>query len=250
MHVRSENPGTVLTPDLPAVLSPQWNPAPRQPHLGPGSLHLWWLPQLPPTAADPGLLQAEERARLARLSLPAMRNAYLQRRLLLRGILSQYLGITPAQLRLDIPEQGKPAVANAAGELDFNLTHSGGLTLLAVARGMRVGVDLERVRPQPRAAQVAGRIFGPDARFADDTAFLQAWTTFEARQKCFGQGIFGQRIAPDRTACLLLRPDPASIASLCWEPPSIRPDLHCYLAPADPPSRYHEARSQRGRQED
>src|SRR5215210_2554579 len=78
---------------------------------------------------------------------------------MLRQLLSEYIGTAPQDIQFTIEGAGKPVLA---GErlLNFNLTHSGELTLLGVAR-RPVGVDMERVREMPRAIELAKRYYSP-----------------------------------------------------------------------------------------
>jgi hypothetical protein len=63
-----------------------------------------------------------------------------------RGILAGYLGRAPETLRFARAPLGKPALLAEPTELEFNLTHSDWCALVAVARGRRVGVDVEGIR--------------------------------------------------------------------------------------------------------
>src|SRR5206468_1046470 len=96
-------------------------------------------------------------------------------------------------------EWGKPALAGAhAGcGVAFNLTHSGAVALIAVARDRLVGIDVERVRAMPAAVAIARRVLGGGVVAtiqslegpARDHAFLRAWTVHEACIKALGRGI-------------------------------------------------------------
>ncbi len=117
----------------------------------------------------------------------------------LAEILAAYLGGAEAA-EIIVEEGGKPRLAAAPERLSFNLSHSGGLALIAIAAGgASVGVDVERVKPRrdlPRLARrwlpaadaeaVAG---APEAE--RERAFYAAWTRHEARVKCVGTGLAG-----------------------------------------------------------
>ena len=82
----------------------------------------------------------------------------------------------------------------ASGEVVSNLTHSGRFAVLAVTRGRRVGVDLERMRPIRDARALARRFFStPEAarleRLSADEAseqFFKLWVRKEAYLKGVG----------------------------------------------------------------
>jgi 4'-phosphopantetheinyl transferase len=122
-------------------------------------------------------------------------------------ILGRYLGGDPPALEVDA--NGKPRLAEEPGRLAFNLSHSGGLALLAVAAGgFEVGVDVERLKPRRDLAQLAARWL-PEADAAAvaaageaerEAVFYAAWTRLEARIKCTGAGFAGPRPGPEVVA--------------------------------------------------
>ena len=84
----------------------------------------------------------------------------------LRGILGRYLAEDPATIALRSGEHGKPELAAAAGGLAFNLSHSHGLALIAVAAGCQVGVDVEWIDADRDVAALADRGLDPEAAAA------------------------------------------------------------------------------------
>jgi len=97
-------------------------------------------------------------------------------------------------------EHGKPHFPAPFDTLGFNWSHSGDRALFAVGRGseaFELGVDIERVRPRPRALELATRFFAPDetatlaalpeARRLN--GFLRLWTAKEAVLKANGSGL-------------------------------------------------------------
>lgn len=117
----------------------------------------------------------------------------------LRGVLSLYLGEEPSRIELVRGEHGKPRLAVDPGRLSFNLSHSAGLTLVAVCHGREVGVDVERIKPRRDLLALAERALAPGdvsavrgaplAERAD--VFYELWARHEARLKCLGVGIGG-----------------------------------------------------------
>jgi 4'-phosphopantetheinyl transferase len=103
----------------------------------------------------------------------------------LREILGHYLGLPADELRFETGRHGKPHLASPEGELAFNLSHSGSLALIAVAR-REVGVDIERIRTR---------------RPVD---FYRRWADREARVKCLGTGLTGP-VPPDSPEPAVLR---------------------------------------------
>ncbi|MDP9177438.1 MAG: 4'-phosphopantetheinyl transferase superfamily protein [Gemmatimonadota bacterium] len=124
------------------------------------------------------------------------RKQYIVSRGMLRQLLSGYIGIAPQEIQFTIEGAGKPVLAGERS-VDFNLTHSGDLTLLGVAR-RPLGVDMERVREMPRAIELAKRYYSPAqheeiAATPDDTRsrrFLGMWVRREAYAKALGTSVW------------------------------------------------------------
>lgn len=155
---------------------------------------------LMPSALDAAksLLSPDEHARIDAFRNDQARRNYIISHAALRQILGYSLQVAPNQLRFEAGPHGKPALAGpVAGRLEFNLTHSGDLALLAVTAGGDVGIDIETVRPMPDALRIAKRFFSPAESDAlkelpaaeHAPAFLSLWTRKEALAKGTGLGI-------------------------------------------------------------
>jgi 4'-phosphopantetheinyl transferase len=141
------------------------------------------------------VLSREELLRRDRFVFDRERDRYTAARALLRIILARYLATTPRDTEIVEALYGKPRVP--AATVEFNLSHSGELVLVAVAQGRRVGVDIECERPVADAASIAERCFSSSERLliaqaeaaARPRAFLECWTSKEAQAKAFGSGL-------------------------------------------------------------
>jgi len=115
----------------------------------------------------------------------------------LRQVLAGYLGQPPSAIEIELGENGKPRLPG--GELQFNLSHSGGLALVAISKDRPVGVDVERVEPARDFLALAKRALNEEdfaavraAAAGDRSAvFYAAWVRHEARLKCLGVGLTG-----------------------------------------------------------
>jgi 4'-phosphopantetheinyl transferase len=142
-----------------------------------------------------------ERERAARFRRPEDGHRYLAAHGALRLILAGYLGWDPLALRFATGAWGKPFVEDT--DIQFNLSHSGALALIAVARGRQVGVDVERLRPLADLEDVAARVCTAREREAlaalakpqRERAFLTLWTRKEALAKMVGEGV--RALSPD-----------------------------------------------------
>src|SRR4051812_48337067 len=104
-----------------------------------GEVHVWAAhfdrpPCDPAELAD--LLTPDERDRAARYRVGPVREQFTFSRGLLRRLLAGYLRTLPHAVPITYTASGKPVLAG--GSLHFNVTHTTGLALVAVA-GRRVG---------------------------------------------------------------------------------------------------------------
>ena len=169
-----------------------------------------------PSAADEALLDDEERARAQRFVRPPDRRRFVLAHAALRLLLARCLELRPALVRYENAVHGKPRLAPGLPSLEFNLSHSGGLALIAVARDRAVGVDVEQVREITDAQSIAETHFSaaerallrslPPAERRD--AFFRCWTRKEAVIKAIGEGLsralgsFDVDLAPGSTSAL------------------------------------------------
>jgi 4'-phosphopantetheinyl transferase len=116
----------------------------------------------------------------------------------LREVLARYLECTPGEVRFVDSPAGRPALAGPPpAPLKFNWSHSGSHALIAVARGIQPGIDLEHLKRRPRALALARRYFAPEewqqlAALPEsdvEAAFLRLWTAKEALLKAHGSGL-------------------------------------------------------------
>ncbi|HEX8145170.1 MAG TPA: 4'-phosphopantetheinyl transferase superfamily protein [Pyrinomonadaceae bacterium] len=213
-------------------LNPPWPPAPKNPRLEEDDVHVW-LVGLKQAARDAqsvlGLLSEDERERARRFHFDHHRARFILAHAAQRLILSHYLRLSPAQLRFRFNPYGKPALDLPAGDdaLQFNLSHSGELALLAIGRGRAVGVDIEHIRAEFAHEQIAERFFSQREvsmlRALPENlrpqAFFNCWTRKEAYIKALGEGLslaldgFDVSLIPGEQAALLsVRDNPGEVA--------------------------------------
>ena len=136
--------------------------------------------------------------------------------MLLRRVLSEKLGIPPAELVFAVTDKGKPYLE--CGAYHFSVSHSGNIAAVAVNRDCPVGIDVEKIRPV--SARIIFRFFSKsDARFVLGgsriengvieeremmTRFFKVWTYKEAFVKMTGEGIGAdlKSISYDENKCV------------------------------------------------
>jgi 4'-phosphopantetheinyl transferase len=139
--------------------------------LGEREVHVWVVP-----LDDPEKRRRRELAHLAEGML-----------------LASYLGVTPATLEFERGPGGKPRLRGE--QLQFNLSHSDRLALVAISAELPVGVDVQAPHPStakpwfakricsPREYEHFGGVPGPDD-------VLRLWVRKEAVVKAHGEGSY------------------------------------------------------------
>ena len=144
------------------------------------------------------LLSAAEQTRADRFAVEPARTAFITARATLRRLLGQELGRDAADVQVAIGEHGRPYLADPSEyPLDFNLSHSGSMVAIVIARGRRVGIDVEWHGNDrglhdliPTVMSVRETAFLATQRGVDFTrAFLDCWTRKEALLKAHGVGL-------------------------------------------------------------
>jgi 4'-phosphopantetheinyl transferase len=142
------------------------------------------------------VLSAEEHARAGKFHFEADRKRHVIGRGMARLLLGHCLGAAAGHLRFEQNEFGKPFLSEDMAPR-FNISHSGELILVALARRRAIGVDVERMRKDMAQAEIAKRFFSPRecvalASLAPERqcdAFFACWTRKEAYLKARGDGL-------------------------------------------------------------
>lgn len=178
-----------------------WLPAPADLTLAADEVHIWRATLAQPAAAVYRLqqtLDAGEIQRAGRFHFERDRRDFVVARGILRDILGRYLGAASDRLRFRYNAHGKPALEALPGQetFCFNISHTAGLALFAVAR-TEVGVDIEEIRNGVEYAAAARPFFSPQEIAVLDSlphemqvsAFFACWVRKEAYVKARGVGL-------------------------------------------------------------
>jgi 4'-phosphopantetheinyl transferase len=165
-------------------------------------------------------LSVDERMRADRFYFREDRERFVVARGLLRTILGRYLDRAPASLAFTQNHYGKPSLVSEAGAdpIRFNVSHSHGTALYAIARDLEIGVDLELIRDGLAVEQVARSFFSPREVSALSAlppelrrrAFFLCWTRKEAYIKARGEGL---SLPLDQFEVSLIPGEPAALMS-------------------------------------
>jgi 4'-phosphopantetheinyl transferase len=159
-------------------------------------------------------LDNDEKARAARFHFARDRDHFTVCRGILRELLGEYLGSSPASIEFTYGVYGKPAhrPGDSRPPIRFNVSHSCGHAVLAFARNCEIGIDLEPISPEFAGEEIAKRYFS--AREVEELLLLPAemrpegfslcWTRKEAYVKARGLGLqipldsFSVSLTPNR----------------------------------------------------
>ena len=143
-----------------------------------------------PTAAEGLRLSDYRLERLQKIKSEAQRRQSVGAELLLIAALEVCGAQITPPLPLCADADGKPRLC--AGELCFNLSHSGDFAACAVSSAP-VGVDIQKTGP--RTARVARRVFRPEelrmieSSADQDNCFTMLWALKESYLKYLGTGL-------------------------------------------------------------
>lgn len=141
------------------------------------------------------VLSSDEVERAERFIRPAHGRAFTVGRGMLRTILGAITNHPPDSLQFDYGKHGKPALTR--GNVEFNVSHSGGQAIIAISSQRPVGIDLESRRANSDLDKIARRYFAPEeveaieqlAEPSREAAFYRCWCSKEALMKVTGQGL-------------------------------------------------------------
>ncbi len=177
---------------------------------------------------------------MQKFARPADRTRFAVCHAVLRVLLGGYLGASPSALSFERNAYGKPRLLPAVpASLQFNLSHTTGIGLLAVSNDLALGVDVEEIRPVEH--DIAERYFSvreqADLKRLTGSdwleGFFHCWTRKEAILKAEGVGLSGKldafdvSLEPNAKAVLLgVRPAAGFTAGLAASGPSTGSGFH------------------------
>jgi 4'-phosphopantetheinyl transferase len=145
------------------------------------------------------VLSPDEVARANRFHFERDRIHFTRCRSALRALLASYLAIPASEICFEYLASGKPQLA--AGQnpsaLQFNVSHSANMALIAVGSKHRLGVDIEEIRSDVDTTTLAERFFSLRERAGLQAlpdhlrvpGFFACWTRKEAFLKASGEGL-------------------------------------------------------------
>ena len=161
-----------------------------------------------------GVLSTDEVARAHRFHFERDRLHFTRCRSALRNLLARYLVIPADKIHFEFMASGKTYIAADQNpeRLQFNVSHSGGIALIAIGSERRLGVDIEKIRGDVDTGSLAERFLSVRERAGLQAlpehlrvaGFYACWARKEAFLKATGQGLsfplsdFSVTTHPDR----------------------------------------------------
>jgi 4'-phosphopantetheinyl transferase len=164
-------------------------------------IDVWTVRLDEPATAGSGasVLSPDEILRASRFHFEKDRIHFTRCRSALRRLLAGYLAIPATEIRFEYLASGKPQLAGAQnpGALQFNVSHSAGIALIAIGSERRLGVDIEKIRDDVDTTSLAERFFSLRERAGLEAlpshlrlpGFFACWTRKEAFLKATGDGL-------------------------------------------------------------
>ena len=155
----------------------------------PDEIHLWILEH---GEGNFEILSEQERTRMEYYQQEKDQLRYLFTQSSKREILGEYLKRPPQEIIFKENEHGKPS----AEGLEFSISHTEGISLLAVSAQSPIGIDVERIKPLQDLNELVHRISSKAEKTSFKTLgneqqlekFYHLWTAKEAYLKSLGIG--------------------------------------------------------------
>lgn len=147
---------------------------------------------------EDSILSSDEITRASRFHFEKDRIHFTRCRSALRNLLSRYLAMPAPAIRFEYLINGKPQLMAEKNKraLQFNVSHSANMALIAVGSEFRLGVDVEKIRDLDTSG-LAERFISPRERLGLQalpdhlrlSGFFACWTRKEAFLKATGEGL-------------------------------------------------------------
>jgi 4'-phosphopantetheinyl transferase len=177
----------------------KWLHPPEQVSLEINELHLWRI--MLPIQNDVDVilkqyLSVEETDRLNKFHFKKDKDCFVASRGALKDILARYINRLPSQLNIRYAQYGKPFLNNS--NIHFNVSHSNQYILIAIAKHIPLGIDIEYCNQDLDFLTLAKNICS-EIEYAKLSklpiherclAFYRCWTRKEAFIKALGKGLY------------------------------------------------------------
>lgn len=141
-------------------------------------------------------LNGKETARFEKFRFKKDANQFLITRGLLRFFAAKYLNLRPGEISFYQNKNGKPFISNG-DHLQFNVSHSKHISVIAFSLSHQVGIDIEFTNPELNFKALAESTFTDEEKVLLNElslgnipkAFFKLWTKKESAVKLFGNSL-------------------------------------------------------------
>ena len=170
----------------------------------PDTCHIWYANVTDAHELFRNLISSEEKERYVSFRRSTDRDRALVSYSLVRLVLAHYTGLQPHELNISRicancgQSHGKPKLMIDPFEhLQFNVSHSGNIVVMAVAVENPVGIDVEQIDPYLSVEELVKKVLSPSEQEVlfelpkEERVqhFYTYWTRKEAILKATGQGL-------------------------------------------------------------
>jgi len=140
----------------------------------------------------------DEKNRAERFKFDIHRKRFIASHGFVRAVLAKYLSVKANEIEYFIGEQGKPFLSDSnQNKLQFNLSHTQDVAILAVTKSAAVGIDIEHKDRKTDWKGICKRFFTEPEQQAlfslpdkqQRNTFFDLWTRKEAYMKVLGTGL-------------------------------------------------------------
>ncbi len=145
------------------------------------------------------LLSSKEKERSERFKFYKHRKNFIASHGFLHTVLAYYTDTPANEIEFSTSEKGKPSLLKSLNpnNIQFNLSHSNTMAILAVSKKHTLGVDIEYADKKVEWAAISRRFFTKNEQSAlfklpedeQKDAFFKIWTRKEAHMKVTGLGL-------------------------------------------------------------
>ncbi len=144
------------------------------------------------------LLDEDELKRMHRFKYERHATQFCISHAFTRRVLSGYCGLSASAIRFQKNRHGKPFIANpGATDVQFSLSHTNDLQVLAVGRSAPLGCDVEWRSQKVRGPEIADRFFSDEEverllaqpKTVQESQFFDYWSLKESFIKAKGMGL-------------------------------------------------------------
>ncbi|BAO74624.1 4'-phosphopantetheinyl transferase family protein [Winogradskyella sp. PG-2] len=168
-------------------------------HLKPNTTHLWSINFVVDGnmyTKYHNLLSEDEKLRASKFRFYKDKRCYVVTKGILRLLSGFYLNKVPKSISFEYKTYGKPEFKHQT-DLNFNVSHSGDMAVIAFVYDHAIGVDIEKIKNDFDTLEIASNFFSKKeisalqkiAHAKQHIAFYRCWTRKEALIKAKGNGL-------------------------------------------------------------